>query len=259
MLKRFFIPVIVVITMVAIGFTDRKDLENIEQNSSDLNKSTYEPIVVLELFTSQGCSSCPAADRLLEEVKERYPEQVFTLSYHVDYWNYIGWQDPFSSSEHAKKQRIYNEKLKYNGNYTPEVVVNGKWHFTGSNRVKMNEAIAYYKKERVANDVAISKVESKNDVVVFHYKLNGNLEDKILRAILVLDERTTEIKRGENRDRTIKNTNIVVAENQVTLQADAGKGRITVPKEVRTTDKLHLILLVENNNHDITAAAKKAL
>lgn len=259
MLKRFLIPVIVILTMVVLGLSNRKNLENQEQNTFEPIEGAYNPVVVLKLFTSQGCSSCPAADKLLKEIKMKYPEQVFTLSYHVDYWNYIGWKDPFSSPEHAKKQRIYNEKFKYKGDYTPEVVVNGKTHFTGSNRVKMNAAIALYKKERAANEITISRIASKSDVIVFHYKVNGHLEDKNLRAILVLDERTTEIKKGENRNRTLKNTNIVVAESRVALTTDVGKARIIVPGEITTTDTLHLLLLVENSDYDISAAAKASL
>ena len=93
----------------------------------------FKPIVVLELFTSQGCSSCPPADALLNEVKYKYSNnQVIALSYHVDYWNYIGWKDPFSKKEFSDKQRAYSSKFYSNSIYTPQIVVNGKEHFVGS-------------------------------------------------------------------------------------------------------------------------------
>jgi hypothetical protein len=78
-----------------------------ERIGSDQDEESFEPIVVLELFTSQGCSSCPAADALLNQTKQKSLDNVFTLSYHVDYWNYIGWEDPFSSSQYAKRVDLY--------------------------------------------------------------------------------------------------------------------------------------------------------
>ena len=80
------------------------------QNSSvDYSNDIYSNKVVLELFTSQGCSSCPPADKLLKEVKS---EDVIVLSYHVDYWNYIGWKDPFSQKRFTDRQRQYYSKFK---------------------------------------------------------------------------------------------------------------------------------------------------
>ena len=255
-MKRFAIVTLIFSLLGFAAYTLRSDFTSENINTPKNGENEYEPITVLELFTSQGCSSCPAADKLLEEVKKRDLEQVFTLSYHVDYWNYIGWKDPFSSSAYAEKQSEYNNKLGYRGNYTPEVVVNGKSHFTGSNRSKMDAALLFYGKERTANTVAISKKELNKGTVEFEYAVQGSLADKQIRALLVLDERTTEVKRGENRNRTIKNSNIVVAEKILPLGENTGAGEITVPKAVKPSDKLHLILLVENNGHDITAASK---
>lgn len=256
MLKKFFIWGIVPITLFIEAFSVEANHNN-ERNGTEYNtKTIYEPIVVLELFTSQGCSSCPAADRLLKEVKQNYPDNVFTLSYHVDYWNYIGWDDPFSQAIYAKKQSNYNKKLKYRGNYTPEVVVNGKEHFTGSNRAKMNAAIKKFKAQRAENKVSLLKFAQKKETVTFEYKVEGNVENKNLRAVLVLDERITNVKRGENRNRTIENSNVVVAEKIVPLLDANGKLQIDVPNTVRKNEKLSLILLVSNQNLDITAAAQ---
>ena len=255
-MKRIFIVAIVVIAFGVAGFTNLIDAKTKVQSPPANIQNSYEPFVVLELFTSQGCSSCPSADRLLDEMKKLHPKNVFTLSYHVDYWNYIGWDDPFSSAEHAVRQRAYNEKFRYRGNYTPEVVVNGKLHFTGSDRAKMNAAIQLYGQEMVSNKVAIIKSELLDGTAIFQYVVEGNLEDKSMRAILVLDERTTEVKSGENRNRSIKNSNIVIAEEMFLLNENTGNGEISIPTAVLATDTLQLMLMVENNVHDITAAAK---
>jgi len=91
-------------------------------------EETYKPVVVLELFTSQGCSSCPKADELLSEVRDGAANEnvdVIVLSYHVDYWNYIGWKDPYSKKAYSNKQRAYSGKFNSSSIYTPQIVVNG--------------------------------------------------------------------------------------------------------------------------------------
>ena len=223
--------------------------------NGDVN-SNFRPIVVLELFTSQGCSSCPPADRLLEQVKHQFPDEVFALSYHVDYWNYIGWEDPFSNSSFTKKQREYNDKFNYRSNYTPEVVVNGREHFVGSNGQKMNNAIARFGQLAPDNELNIANGRVNGREVSFDFEVQGPLKGAQLRTVLVLDERTTVVKRGENRNRTLTNSNIVVAENYKTVAESKGISQITIPSIVRDQEELYLMVFLENEDADITAAAK---
>ena len=95
--------------------------------------------VVVELFTSQGCSSCPPADAYLAELAKR--DDVIALSFHVDYWNYIGWKDPFSSPEAAARQRAYGRALQKRYVYTPQIVVDGRAEAVGSNRAVVSSLI----------------------------------------------------------------------------------------------------------------------
>jgi len=214
------------------------------------------PVVVLELFTSQGCSSCPPADILLDEVKRKFPNEVFALSYHVDYWDYIGWKDPFAQPGHSLKQREYNKKLGYDGNYTPEMVLNGGLHFVGSNQARLYSEINSHLKEKAQNGIQLRNVVAGVNAVSFEYAATGDLGHKLLRAILVIDERTTKVKRGENKNRTLQNSNIVVQEAYLDLEASAGKASIEIPQLVLESDSLTLVLLVETEHLDITAAAK---
>jgi len=232
-------------------------LEATKPPKVDVIDGPYAPVVVLELFTSQGCSSCPPADVLLDKAKKQHPNNVFALSYHVDYWNYIGWEDPFSSKQYSTKQSFYNRKLGYRGNYTPEIIVNGKEHFVGSNAAKVNANIAKYGKISVENGVNISNTKRSEGALAFDFEVEGNLKDKLLRAVLVLDERTTVVKRGENRNRTLTNSNIVVLEKY--LEAKGGKGTATldIPGLVSADENLTLMLFVETESLDITGASKQ--
>jgi len=195
----------------------------------------------------------------LQKVKKEYSEKVFALSYHVDYWNYIGWKDPFSKSTYAEKQREYNIKFRNRSNYTPQLVVNGKEHFVGSNSAKMYAKINTFKEKKTLNKVVLKEASIKGSDVSFSYDINGGLENKIIRTLLVLDERTTQVKRGENRNRTLKNTNIVVAEKSFLVENKTGSIKIPIPEIVTGSDKLNLIVLIENTDYDITAAAKHSL
>jgi len=259
--KKITLSTIVVIGLIVIYFKSATiTYDPIEyRTASTVDAESYEPIVVLELFTSQGCSSCPPADALLDKVKNEFEHRVIPMSYHVDYWNYIGWEDPFSKSRYSEKQRKYNIKFKSRSNYTPQVVVNGKEHFIGSNTSKLYGAINRYRKEKTANHVELKAVSADENRVLFEYALIGGLKGKGLRAALVLDQRKTQVKRGENRNRTLKNSNIVIAEKNLAIDGNEGQSFMAIPEIIGPDEKISLILLLENSEYNITGAAKSVV
>lgn len=220
----------------------------------------YQPVVVLELFTSQGCSSCPPADDLLQEVKKNYKgSEVIALSYHVDYWNYIGWKDPFSKSEYSDLQRQYGKKFNNSTIYTPQMVVNGMEHFVGSNKHTLSSKLRTYSKKNAENSLAITNVRRQGNRIYFEYKVNGAMERKQLRIVLAIDERTTPVSRGENKNRSLKNSNIVVQESLLSLDSPTGKGTLEIPKLVKSSDKLLVIGLIETSDLDIVGGTQITL
>ncbi len=213
--------------------------------------------VVLELFTSQGCSSCPSADALLEKVSREFVnDRVYTLSYHVDYWNYIGWTDPFSKKEYTEKQRAYAQKFRDNQIYTPAVVINGKEHFVGSNREKMYAKIKEYKKGSSNHIILLSAREKTANQLTFNYSFTGNASNINARVVLAIKERRTPVKRGENARRVLKNHNIVVNESYLTQVNKHGYYSIDIPKIVIENDELSVFFILENEEKDILSAAR---
>ena len=103
-----------------------------------LQLNTKPTPTVVELFTSEGCSSCPPADRLLTNAQSNFGNDIIVLSYHVDYWDRLGWKDPFSKAIFSERQRNYCEKLNPTSVYTPQAIVNGQVQFVG---LKKNEVI----------------------------------------------------------------------------------------------------------------------
>ncbi|MGB8850484.1 MAG: DUF1223 domain-containing protein [Candidatus Acidiferrales bacterium] len=136
--ERFgLVPWIVgIVTVAAIGFGFlRKDVA-----FSETNGAADSAPVVLELFTSEGCSSCPPADALISEIGAS-SKSVIPLAYHVDYWNHLGWSDPFSSHEWSERQSAYVEALNLDGAYTPQMVIGGRWQCAGSDGGSIAHAV----------------------------------------------------------------------------------------------------------------------
>src|SRR6266849_11010084 len=116
-------------------------------------QASERPIVV-ELFTSEGCSSCPPADALLAELAGR--PDVLALSFHVDYWDRLGWKDPFSSREATERQNRYATLLDLATVYTPQIVVDGKWQAVGSDRADVERALDLARRNRREGPVTLA-------------------------------------------------------------------------------------------------------
>ncbi|MBT3238799.1 MAG: DUF1223 domain-containing protein [Rhodospirillaceae bacterium] len=168
--------------------------------------SVDAPLTVVELFTSQGCSSCPPADKYLSELAAtRESNGVLALSFHVDYWDYLGWKDPYSSSRNTQRQRDYARKMDLRYVYTPQMVIQGAHQTTGSNRVAVASQIA---KARRMIRVPIELKRSGQTLSITLPDATGTPEADIF--IVVYDNtHTTAVKRGENRGETITNRNVV--------------------------------------------------
>jgi hypothetical protein len=168
--------------------------------------------VVVELFTSQGCSSCPPADRLLAEVSSnpKYAGRVIALSFHVDYWNRIGWEDPFSSPAWTQRQEAYARALSVGNVYTPQAVVNGDLQFVGSDGAEMRKAIA-----TAASPLADVKLSASREGARIRASVSATLAKAVDGAeyfvVVALTEReiTTKVLRGENSGRTLVNDHVV--------------------------------------------------
>jgi hypothetical protein len=170
--------------------------------SPEIAMAAERPVVV-ELFTSQGCSSCPPANAYLNELSKR-PSEVLALAFHVTYWDYLGWKDPFSLQLATDRQARYGNRFG-DGSYTPEIVVDGSSGLVGSDRGDVDHAVATAR----ANSATFADVH----VVTKGGKasIDVGAGQGAARIILVgLDhEHVTSIGRGENRGRTMAEANIV--------------------------------------------------
>jgi hypothetical protein len=163
---------------------------------------------VVELFTSEGCSSCPAADKLVAMAQKEFSENTIVLSYHVDYWNRLGWKDPFSKSAYSDRQRHYAQQLNLESVYTPQAIVNGKTEFVGSNKTALWNAIGHYKSS--SNNIIETENPIVNDKQVsLKYNYPALNKKELVVIELVLKNATTKVQRGENGGATLSHINIV--------------------------------------------------
>jgi hypothetical protein len=189
--------------------------------SSDDNSRT--PVLV-ELFTSEGCSSCPPADALLERLDRSQPvsgAELIVLSEHVDYWNDIGWKDPYSSHEYSERQRAYAAQFGRGSIYTPQMVVDGHFELVGSDERRATQAIENATKVR-KTPVSISSSLSDEKTITLHIEagpLPSSVTADSASVFLAIADNTDEsqVSRGENAGRTLKH--VAVLRNLIRIGA----------------------------------------
>lgn len=160
--------------------------------------------VVVELFTSQGCSSCPPADQILIDLSMR--PDVIALSLHVDYWDYIGWKDPYGSPMITERQRRYASALGLRYVFTPQIIVDGRDSMVGSDRTAVESAIATARTRRKTVDISFRPGGGGMVVIAAGQAPAGGAT--VWQAIYD-NGHETEVKRGENAGRTLRNVNVV--------------------------------------------------
>ncbi len=202
----------------------------------------YAPVAVLELFTSEGCSSCPSADKLLPQLA-MLDSNVIPLSFHVDYWNRLGWTDPFSSSEYSERQRDYSRQLNLESIYTPQLVVNGKYELVGSNRSKAESTIKTALKEKPVVQLIVQNVKINNNKINFLVHTAGDYKKTDLLVALVQKHATMNVKAGENSGAKLSHTNVVRVFSRQTA-ADKNEFELEFPVNL-SNDNWNLIIYAQ--------------
>ncbi len=184
---------------------------------------------VVELFTSEGCSSCPPADAAIARLLQKNVDNTYILSFHVDYWNRLGWKDNFSKQEYSARQQQYAGFLFLNSVYTPQVIVNGTFQFVGSNENTLKKSVSDGIKNGSASNINISAARKSNNILL-HYNITGT-DALLLNSAIVLAEADTQVKRGENSGRTLHHVNIVM-DLKVIEAKGSGDLTMEIPKEL---------------------------
>lgn len=218
---------------------------------------TSSGIVVLELFTSQGCSSCPPADEVLAKYSKENNPNIIPLAFHVDYWNYIGWKDPFSKSAFSDRQRDYAQYFESSKIYTPQIIINGKEELVGSNKSQINKIVSSEAAKVNTTSINItSSVLLDNQIAV---KVNLSKLDAASKVnfALVKKKEFTKIKRGENNGLEQTSYNIVYDFKSVSISKSTDLlATFTFQSNWKTTDFI-LVAYVQNITTGVISTATK--
>lgn len=231
------------------------------RSASSLNESSSTPVIV-ELFTSEGCSSCPPADQLLSRLgkEQSIPgANIIALSQHVDYWNQLGWRDPYSSAQFSARQSSYADAFARDGVYTPQMVVDGRLEFVGSNATKAREAIteaASSPKAKVQIEITPNTETRDSGTVQFTVRvedipaITAGDTAEVLLAITESDL-SSSVARGENAGRNLRHTGVVRRLNTIgSISGTKDEAPFTAAPVVNISnswrrDKLRAVVIVQ--------------
>lgn len=206
---------------------------------------TTSPVIV-ELFTAEGCSSCPPADELLQEMSGILTNEgkpVIGLSFHVTYWNKMGWEDPYSQENFTERQKRYNTVLKTGQLYTPQAVVNGVAEFVGSNPIAFRNLVTQAGEKKSLYTITATKTMKGNEWFV-EYDLGRKPKQLVLNIAVVETIVTHFISTGENKNKTLTHTNVVRSFESITPQQH---GELTIPLPLNADpDNLKVIVYTQN-------------
>jgi hypothetical protein len=222
-------------------------------------QSSSQPVVV-ELFTSEGCSDCPPADDLLSAMVQR-PDpnlKVIPLAFHVTYWNRQGWRDRFSDDRYTERQQEYERQFHLRSAYTPQSVIDGQYQTVGSDAHQIIEFIRRAAAEPKPVTVEVSA--NGDSVNIVARAPNDNVSGKVLLAITE-DGLSTEVKAGENRSRTLKHSAVVRSLEEIGRLKNGAFSRVVRLKLGNDwqREKMHVVVLIEDKSDHVLGAGTAPL
>lgn len=214
---------------------------------------------VVELFASEGCSSCPPADLLLSAIVKDAKQtgvRIFPLSFQVDYWDYLGWKDPYSTSQNTKRQYAYAHQWGKNSAYTPQMIVNGSREFLGSDARKAQQVIdeALRTPAGIALDI---NVTHENENLKIDYQMDKIVANAVINIAFVEDNLVSQVTAGENRGETLRHDHVVRSFQSFALTGLKETVVINIPSNVVLKNCAIVAFIQDVKTYKILAAASK--
>lgn len=214
--------------------------------------------ILLELFTSQGCSSCPPADKLVSSLAQA-DTNLIVVSYHVDYWDRLGWKDLFSNHDYTIRQQQYARLLHVESVYTPQAVVQGQFEMVGSNQKGILNAVKTAAAQ--SNDLNLESYASlDNGSVTVTYHLDKALADGYqINAVLVQNNTNTPVARGENSGRQLAGYHVARSMKSMPLAKTDDNIQLTLPEDVKPENASVVVFVANVSSGKIVAVSQMSL
>jgi hypothetical protein len=213
-MKQIFIFAVTLMILSVSGCSMRNERATAQSEPGKQNQpnksieTKLKTSVLVELFTSEGCSSCPPTGRVLSQLEKAQPNdevETITLALHVDYWNYLGWKDEFSQKQFSERQSGYAEHFRIDSVYTPQMVVDGQTQLVGSNLAAANNAILQAAKNQKAS---IDLADAGDNLKVKISDVPAH-DDSYVWLAIAEDDLKTNVRRGENGGKTLEHVSVV--------------------------------------------------
>ena len=249
--KKSAICAVMGLTLFSAAFIDQSAASKNQELTNNGNG-----FAVLELFTSEGCSSCPPADELIARLqKEAGDKPIYILAYHVDYWNRLGWKDIFSDPQYSKRQYTYSRQ--FSGQvYTPQLIINGQTECVGSNESAVNNKV----KEALNGNTAITlsiKGQLQSGKFKFDYQVTGNAGKNQLLIAVVQKHAVSKVEKGENKGRTLSHVQIVSDLQSFDVKSGGqGTGQLSLPNDFNLRDWECISMIQDPETGVIKAATR---
>lgn len=242
------------LVMFFLGFT----VFEVEKKMNHENRGVYHSksfssFAVLELFTSEGCSSCPPADRLLPQLAATNAN-IIPLSFHVDYWDRLGWKDPFSNATFTDHQREYAKQFNLESIYTPQLVINGEYEMIGNDKRAAENNIKKILSKESETRLVIDGIKKEHNKLLVDLHANNAMNGMDILAVLVQKHAEVNVKAGENKGAKLSHTNVV--NTFVKFHgSEKMKFEISIPENIANENWELIIFARQQNNLRIIAAA----
>lgn len=234
--------------------------------SSSLYSQGYYPkdknssVVVLELFSSQGCNSCPPADKLLDQITQKansLNQNILGLNFHVDYWDYLGWKDPYATHLYSERQYQYSDHFKLSSVYTPQLIINGQQQLVGSNQEPIEDFIKKYLEIKPSIIIDNLTTSVKDGLINITGTLSETKENLFINLAVIENESYTRITAGENQGLNLKNTNIVRVFVQETLHSSTVfSSQLKIPDDLLSNNMTLIVYIQDPVNFKIYGGTK---
>ncbi|MER7459148.1 DUF1223 domain-containing protein [Micromonospora sp. NPDC126480] len=223
------------------------------------SNNARDGFAVVELFTSQGCNSCPPAEDVLSEIDRDARERgqpVFALGFHVDYWDHLGWADPYGNEAHTLRQEAYARAFQARGLYTPQMVVNGTVEFVGSDRRSATDAVKAALTEPAATPLAVTAEPADGGRrVTVDYQAEQPPERAVLNVAVVERGLENDVPRGENAGRRLRQDAVVRAFASADLNLMRGRVDLAVPPDLEPRRAMVVGYVQDDDDKSIVGAA----
>jgi hypothetical protein len=226
-------------------------------NGRELAPNQKAGAILVELFTSEGCSSCPPADALLRQIDGKHTNSgqlIVGVSEHVTYWNHLGWSDPYSASAYTERQDAYGMRFRLDNIYTPQMVINGEQQLVGSDSASLLHALATAK-EQAQVSVQIGSASINSKALDIDFSVAGNLPSHGVEvyAILADDSVRSDVLHGENAGRTLMHSSVARTMTRVATVKSPLQRTVHVPLPATVLrppgHARHLIMFVQGVNY----------